>query len=437
MARFKRFVPRSLFGRSLLIIVTPLIILQVVAAYVFYERHWDNVSRHLALGLVGDITAVMKLIQAFPEKSDQAFVLWTARVFMRVDAYIEPNAVLAATAPPASGVDRYPELTSNLRTNLDRAFLVDTESDPRNVAISIQLDEGVMHVTVSRKRLFSSTTYIFILWMVGTSIVLIAVAVFFLRRQMRSIRRLAQAADGFGKGRQVPDFKAEGASEIRQAANAFLLMRERINRQIAQRTEMLAGVSHDLRTPLTRIKLHLAMLGDGEDIAALKGDIVEMEKMIDGYLAFARGEGGETPEPTDLSSLLEEVVASGRRKGSDIALESSGDMTVAVRRNALKRCFTNLIDNAQRHGEHVVVAASRRDDTVEVSIDDDGPGIPETERSEVFRAFYRLDASRNPETGGVGLGLTIARDVVRSHGGDLLLEEAPLGGVRALVRLPV
>ncbi len=437
MIRLKRFVPRTLFGRSLLIIVIPLILLQVVAAYIFYERHWDNVSRHLALGLVGDITAVMKLIQAFPEKSDRSFVLWTARVFMRIDTDIETGAALAEDGPLLRGADRYPELIRNLKAHIDRRFQVDTATDPKRVTISIQLDDGVMHVTASRKRLFSSTTYIFIMWMVGTSIVLMAIAVFFLRKQMRPIRRLAHAADSFGKGRQVPDFKAEGASEVRQAANAFLVMRERINRQIGQRTEMLAGVSHDLRTPLTRIKLQLAMLGGGEDIAALKADVAEMETMIDGYLAFARGEGGETPEPTDLSALLEEVVASGRRKGSDIVLESNGEMTVAVRPNALKRCLTNLIDNAQRHGEHVVVVASRRDDTVEIAIDDDGPGIPEAERNEVFKAFYRLDASRNPETGGVGLGLTIARDVVRAHGGDLLIEEAPIGGVRALVRLPV
>ena len=245
-----------------------------------------------ALGLVGDITAVIQLIEAFPDETDRAFVLWTARVFMRIDTRIEPGAVLAEDAPVPRRSDRYPELTRNLEQRVDRRFRVDAESDPNRVTISIQLDDGVMHVGASRKRLFSSTTYIFIMWMVGTSIVLMAIAVFFLRKQMRSIRRLAQAADSFGKGLQVPDFKAEGAVEVRQAANAFLLMRERINRQIAQRTEMLAGVSHDLRTPLTRIKLQLAMLGDSEDIAALKGDIAEMEKMVDGYLAFARGEGG-------------------------------------------------------------------------------------------------------------------------------------------------
>jgi len=294
-----------------------------------------------------------------------------------------------------------------------------------------------LHVITSRKRLFSSTTYIFIMWMVGSSIVLLAVAIYFLRNQMRPIRRLAVAADSFGKGRDVVDFKPEGAREVRQAAAAFIAMRERIRRQITQRTEMLAGVSHDLRTPLTRMRLQLAMLGEGEDIASLKADIAEMEKMIEAYLDFAKGEGPETPTPTDLSSLLAEVVASGRRNGGDIALTSNGDLTVPVRRNALKRCFSNLVENALRHGEHVTIAAERRGDVVEVAIDDDGPGIPEADREAVFRAFHRLDASRNFETGGVGLGLAIARDVVRGHGGDVLLSTSEAGGLRALVRLPV
>ncbi|MFQ5985091.1 MAG: ATP-binding protein [Alphaproteobacteria bacterium] len=437
MASLKRILPRTLFGRSLLMIVTPLILLQVVAAYIFYERHWDTVSRHMARGLAGEITSVIKMIHAFPDKDDQAFILWVARVAMDLDTRIEAGAALPDAAPPTRRGARYPELIRALKEQLDRPFRVDTESLPRQVAISVQLDDGVMHITTSRERLFSSTTYIFIMWMVGTSVVLLSIAVFFLRKQMSPIRRLAQAADSFGKGRPVDDFKPEGAAEVRQAAATFLVMRERIQRQMSQRTEMLAGVSHDLRTPLTRVKLQLAMLGQGEEIASLKSDVAEMEKMIDGYLAFARGEGSEAPTPTDLSVLLAEVVASGRRNGGDVALESNGDMTVAVRRNALKRCFTNLVDNALRHGKRVVIAAARRDDMVEVTIDDDGPGIPEAAREEVFRAFHRLDASRNPETGGIGLGLTIARDVVRGHGGDVVLATSPLGGLRALVRLPL
>ena len=437
MHPLKRLVPRTLFGRSLLIIVTPFILLQVISAYIFYERHWDTVSRYLAIGLVGDISAVISMLEAFPEDDDRAFVLWTSRVFLGLDTRIEAGAVLETTTAPDDTIYLYPDLIPTLSRRLGRPFLVASGSLTKRVAISVQLNDGVMHVVTSRKRLFSSTTYIFIMWMVGSSIVLLAVAIYFLRNQMRPIRRLAVAAEGFGKGREVVDFKPEGAREVRQAAAAFIAMRERIRRQITQRTEMLAGVSHDLRTPLTRMRLQLAMLGEGEDVASLEADVAEMEKMIEAYLGFAKGEGPETPTPTDLSSLLAEVVASGRRNGGDIALTSKGDLTVPVRPNALKRCFSNLVENALRHGEHVTVAAERRSDVVEVAIDDDGPGIPEDDREAVFRAFHRLDASRNVETGGVGLGLAIARDVVRGHGGDVLLSTSETGGLRALVRLPV
>ncbi len=437
MPRLKRFLPRTLFGRSLLIIVTPMVLMQVVVAYIFYERHWDTVSRHLAQGLAGDVATLVWMLDSPPGAEGQAQVLATAGEFMRLAARVEPGAILAGESLAGSG--RYPYLTATLDRRLGRPFRVEDQRTPKQrVAISVQLDDGVLHITTARRRVFSSTTYIFILWMVGSSIVLLAIAIYFLRRQIRPIRRLAQAADDFGKGREVGDFKPEGATEVRQAATAFRAMRARIKRQISQRTEMLAGVSHDLRTPLTRIKLHLAMLGDGDEIASLKSDVVEMEKMIEGYLAFARGEGGEAAAPTDLGALLDEVVARGRRDGGTIELaRRPEDITMAVRRDALTRCFTNLVDNAMRHGEHVVVAAERQNGSVEITIDDDGPGIPEHEREDAFRAFHRLDASRNPETGGVGLGLTIARDVVRSHGGEVVLGTSPAGGLRALVRLPL
>jgi two-component system osmolarity sensor histidine kinase EnvZ len=295
----------------------------------------------------------------------------------------------------------------------------------------------VLEVIAPRKRLFSSTTHIFIAWMVGTSLILLAIAIYFLRGQIRPIRRLAQAAESFGKGMQVVNFKPEGAREVRQAANAFLRMRERIQRQITQRTEMLAGVSHDLRTPLTRMKLQLAMLPENDYAAGLRGDVSEMEKMVDGYLAFARGEGSEVPVQVSLQDILEEVVEDSRRNGADVALENVIGVQITVRQHAIKRALTNLIDNASRHSHEVYVGATRKGDIVEITVDDDGPGIPKAQRESVFKPFFRIDQSRNAETGGVGLGLTIARDVVRNHGGDLLLGESAAGGLRALIRLPV
>jgi two-component system osmolarity sensor histidine kinase EnvZ len=295
----------------------------------------------------------------------------------------------------------------------------------------------VLTTVTTRKRLFSPTTYIFTLWMVGSSLVLVAVATIFMRNQVRPIRRLAAAANSFGKGRDVPHFRPAGAAEVRQAAQAFIEMRDRIKRQIEQRTEMLAGVSHDLRTPLTRMKLELAMLGDSAEIDELKADVEEMEKMVDGYLAFARGEGAAAPEPADISAVLEQVVASARKEGARIDLHTEEHLVLPVRLDAIRRCFTNLVLNAVRYGKHVQVRAGRRADAVEVLVDDDGPGIPADQREAVFRAFFRLDPSRNIETGGVGLGLTIARDVVRAHGGDILLDQSPLGGLRARLRLPL
>ncbi|MBM3573651.1 MAG: HAMP domain-containing protein, partial [Alphaproteobacteria bacterium] len=340
---------------------------------------------------------------------------------------------------PPSDIDSVlePPLVRALEERVQRPFRLQASARDRDIEINLQLPLGVLNVYTSRKRLFSPTTYIFIMWMVGTSLVLFAVAVVFLRNQTRPIRRLAMAADGFGKGRDVPHFRAEGATEVRQAAQAFLLMRERIQRQISQRTEMLAGVSHDLRTPLTRMKLELAMLGNSAEIQALRGDVADMERMVDGYLAFARGEGNEPPQPTDIARMLQDISVHARRSGYLVDIDIKDPGTVEIRPMAFKRVVSNLVDNACRHADRIRLSAVRVDHNVEIDIDDDGPGIPEGRREEMFKPFRRLDASRNAATGGTGLGLTIARDIMRSHGGDVTLERSPMGGLRAKIRLPV
>ncbi|MEM7652550.1 MAG: ATP-binding protein, partial [Pseudomonadota bacterium] len=300
---------------------------------------------------------------------------------------------------------------------------------------------------VPRERLFSATTYIFLLWMVGTSLVFFAMAMVFMRNQIRPIRRLASAADRFGKGLDIPTFKPEGATEVRRAAAAFNQMRARIERQMRQRTEMLAGVSHDLRTPLTRMKLQLAMISDAQGADDLATDVAELERMIEGYLMFARGEGTELAEETDLLLLLRRAVGDQVRGGQAVELEFSGHLAHAntqlelpLRPQAFRRAITNFLTNADRYAENTVVTITERlgngPGSVEITIDDDGPGIPPAEREAVFRPFYRVDWSRNTSTGGVGLGLSIARDVVRGHGGDVMLSESPLGGLRVFIRLP-
>jgi two-component system osmolarity sensor histidine kinase EnvZ len=259
-----------------------------------------------------------------------------------------------------------------------------------------------------------------------------------MRRELVPIEHLGVAADALGKGRDVPDFAFSGGTrEVRNAATAFHTMRIRLRRSIQQRTEMLAGVSHDLRTPLTRMKLSLALLPESPETRELADDVSDMERMIEGYLAFARGEGDEDPVPTDLSDILEDVAAGARRNNANIEVTWQGDMNVELRPIAMKRCLANLVGNALRYGTTVRLHAVRGRTSVEIMVDDNGPGIPPESHEDVFRPFFRLDQSRNVDTGGVGLGLTIARDIARSHGGDVSLAASPLGGLRVVVRIPV
>lgn len=430
-------LPRSLYGRSLLIIIMPLILLQLVSAWIFYDRHWDTITRRLSASIVGDIAQVTELLgtNPSPETRHAVFDMASRNFGLQVEwkAGVRLPDDIAGSG---SRVDDF--LGDALRNRFDRAVRIDESSYRERVVVDLQLDGAVLVVTIPGKRLFSITTVIFIMWMVGTSLILFAVASIFMRNQVRPIQRLAEAADQFGKGRELEeDFRAEGALEVRQAAAAFNVMRQRIRRQIRQRTDMLSGVSHDLRTPITRMKLQLAMLPDDSAAADLKGDIADMERMIEGYLTFARGEGDEPTENADLGRMVEDIVAVWRRNGVTIDSHVEGTLTAWLRPDAIKRGIENLVANASRYGSQLWVRAGRRGNAIEITVDDDGPGIPAVHREDVFRPFFRLDESRNPETGGTGLGLAIARDLLRSHGGDILLEESPHGGLRARIRLPV
>ena len=433
---FKRILPRSLFGRSVLILVTPLILVQAVATWVFYDRLWDTVVRRLASAAAGDIALTIDARSLTAGHQTQLFDL--AHGSTEFSFQLLPGAQLPDRPPAPTGslIERH--LTNALAERVGRPFQIDeaSQADQHVIDIAIQLPDGVLDVAVPRSRVLIGAPYIFILWMFGTALISFWLATTFLRNQVRSLRRLADAAEAFGKGRDVPNFKPEGATEVRQAAAAFLIMRERLQRQISQRTEMLAGVSHDLRTPLTRMKLELELLGDAEEVQGLRGDVSEMQQMIEGYLAFARGEGNEQPIVLDLVEFLQEAVATSRRGGTEISLISPKELHVPIRRDAFRRCLMNLIGNANRYGGHVWLTVVPTQGTVEMMIDDDGPGIPEALREAVFRPFFRLESSRNQATGGIGLGLTIARDIMLSHGGDLKLETSPQGGLRARLILP-
>lgn len=431
----KKILPRTLYGRALLIIVSPLILLQVVSTWIFYDRHWDSITWRLATSITGDIAMVIDQIRRDPDSIEIVFN--SAKKAMDLSMVYRPNEILPNEPVDSFGVlDRL--LVGAMNERVNKPFRIDSSAFTEEIIIDVQLAEGILTVIVPGRRVFSSTTYIFIMWMVGTSLVLFAVASVFMRNQVRPIRRLAQAVDSFGKGRDTEkDFKPEGATEVRQAAQAFNLMSQRIRRQIRQRTDMLSGVSHDLRTPLTRMKLQLAMLNESPEISELGDNVQEMEKMIDGYLTFARGEGGEKSIETDLTDLVAELAEQWRRNGLAIDHHSEGRIVTWLKPESFRRCLDNLLANARRYADHVWVQVGRRGDRIEVVIDDDGPGIPQEERENAFRPFYRMDRSRNPDTGGTGLGLAIARDVVRVHGGDIVLEDSPHSGLRVRVGLPV
>lgn len=433
----RRLLPRTLFGRSMLIIATPAVLVHIVATYVFFESHWSVLSNRLAVGLASEIAMVIAYSERAQDPQSRQRLLDVTRDTLGLRVAWMPQALLPARPDEQEDDIVEGRLSDALTDEVRRPHTVLADSGAETVTVEVQLPDGVMVFIAPLSRLFSSTTYVFVLWMAGTALVLFAVALIFMRNQIRPIRRLADAADRLGKGLDVPRFKIEGALEVRQAALAFLRMRERLRRQVAQRTEMLAGVSHDLRTPLTRMKLELAMMGDDPGIDELRQDVAEMEHMISGYLAFARGEGSEEAAAVNLSDLLDEIATDARRAGTLLWLEPAEAVELAVRPKALKRCIVNLVTNAAKFGDHVWLSMVVGEVAVDIIVDDDGPGIPADKRREVFRAFSRLERSRNPDTGGVGLGLTIARDIARTHGGDILLSDSPRGGLRATVRLPL
>jgi two-component system, OmpR family, osmolarity sensor histidine kinase EnvZ len=432
----KRVLPRSLLARSLLIMLVPLVVVQAVALQIFYGSHLDIVSRRLSGGVAGEIATSIELLQMFPNPVDQNWILRNAWDQFEMEMTVDHEGVLQPAPPLGPFNVSGAALNAALQEKVQLPFTIDSQSDPLSVVIHVQLPDGVLVVHAPRKRLFAATFYVFVIWLVGSSLAMFGIAALFMRNQVRAIRRLAAAAEAFGMGRDAGPIKPAGATEVRQAAVAFNRMQDRISRFLQQRTEMLAGVSHDLRTPLTRLRLALAVMPATEelrqDVAEMTGDVEEMERMIAAYLAFARGEGVEQARPTNLGAVLEDVAAGARRAGALVALQVPESLVLSLRADAVKRAVTNLVDNARRHSRNVALAAMRGSDRfVQVTVDDDGPGIPYDLRESAFKPF------ESGRLGGIGLGLSIARDIVRAHGGDIVLEDSPMGGLRARIRLPV
>ena len=426
----KSILPRSLFGRSLIILVTPLILVQVVLGYIFFDRHTETILRLLSNTISGDIQLIVEMVE-------------DGQNFERIAELAHQNLTLDLKLRPGERLKRmgiykstwlYGFMEEALHDKLKLPYFLRMDAD--NIYLDVEIRQGILHVETPRKRLFSRTTPLVLIWTTASALLLFIVASLFMRNQIRPLRRLGDAAERFGRGQDVGDYRPEGASEVRKAGLSFNIMRDRIRRQLTERTEMLAGVSHDLRTPLARMKLQLAMMPRDVEVLNLSEDVNQMQKMLEGYLNFARGAGDESPQSIVFSDFLYELKGEFRNSHLQILIQCPPELKIEIKVQLFKRCLMNLLVNSQRHAQHAWIMAHKNGRFLEITLDDDGPGIPESQREEVFRPFYRLDVSRNLETSGVGLGLSIARDVIRNHGGQIRLGESPHGGLRVHIRLP-
>lgn len=426
----KAILPKSMLGRTLLILVAPLVLLETISTYVYFGNHWDHITKSLANNIAGEVATVVALYNKNPE--DDKFIKYISGNNLKLWMEFIPRGVVRT---PISGELKDGILDNALRKHLFTPYTFEIRS--KNLVIQTEVENGVLEFSTPAKRLYDRSFSLYIMWVTGTSAILLLVAAIFLQNQVKPLRRLAIAADRFGKGRSFPLFKPEGAIEVRKVAQAFLDMKSRLHRQLTQRAEMLAGVSHDLRTPLTRMQLQLAMMPPSAETEGLQKDVDEMNQMLEGYLTFARGEGHEESRETDMNVLLKDVIGGRAQPDKIVHYQEMPSSKLSVKPQALKRCLMNLINNATRYGQEVWVRAHTEREHFIVKIEDNGPGIPKDKLSEVFKPFFRLDPSRNQSTGGVGLGLTIARDIAQSHGGDIKLGSSEKrGGLEVSLVLP-
>ncbi len=431
----KHFVPNGLVGRFCLIILLPLIIVQFSLGMIFYNSHWDKISHRLARDIYGEIELIANVINRQDMTNERiASVIQNAEKSLSLDMYWKPDGTLP-TRQKSRIMDMNEVLTKQFKS-LPYPHLISTSTDNRQ-HIYIQLDNGTLEVVVARKRFFSSTVWVFFWWMVLSSLLWFGVALIFMKNQLRAIIRLANAAELFGIGKDVNNFRPEGATEVRHAGTAFLLMKTRLQRYLSERTAMLAGVSHDLRTPLTRLKLQLSLLPQDENTRGMEQDVNDMENMLNGYLAFARGDGREESTELALNPFLTNLVDKFKKTNHSIDLILRDEAHIIGRPTDLSRAIGNLIANAGRYATKTWVKIKKNKDIVQIIIDDNGAGIPKKDRENVFKPFVRLEESRNRETGGVGLGLPIARDILLAHGGDITLDKSPQKGLRVVVSLPI
>lgn len=434
----ERNTPRGLYYRSLLILIAPVVLLQTIMTGIILNNHWDDVTKLLGRSLTRQIGMITTLY----DQSDKSEATVNRLEGLARDRFkFDIDIVRGAKLPPPierrffSLADK--KLTQYMERETGRPFWINTEAGDGKVEIQVEAQPGlIFRIRTDEDRAFAAGTWPLLSWMLISSVVLLSIAVIFLRNQIKPIVDLADAAQSFGMGREVKSYQPRGATEVRQAGLAFLDMKERISRHVEQRTAMLAGVSHDLRTILTRFKLELAFLGDSPKVTPLKEDVEEMQRMLEAYLAFVKGDGGETTAEVNLEQLLSSVARSIARGEERVTLDVE-DRTVSVKPNAFRRLMSNLLNNSVRHAKNVAVQGSVEGHLLTICVDDDGPGIPQASREEAFRPFVRLDHARNLDETGTGLGLAIARDIAHAHGGEIRLDDSPLGGLRAIVQIPV
>jgi two-component system, OmpR family, osmolarity sensor histidine kinase EnvZ len=434
----ERLLPRGLYHRSLIIVIAPIVLLQAIMAGIILNRHWDDVTKVLGRSLSREIGLLTTLYDA-SDKSDAAVANIEQLARGKLD--LELDIIRGGSLPPPIDRTFYSlvdsKMTKYLERETGRPFWIDSSAGDSKVEIQVEAAKGlIFRIRTDEERAYAASTFPLLAWMVVSALVLLGIAVLFLRNQIKPIVELADAAKSFGMGRDVKQFRPRGASEVRDAGMAFMDMQSRISRHVEQRTAMLAGVSHDLRTILTRFKLELAFLGDGPKVTPLKEDVDEMQRMLEAYIAFVRGDGGEKTAAVNLEQLMSSVAKSIARESSRIELDVP-DLDVNVKPNAFRRLMTNLVGNAARYAGRVAVKGSVADHMLTLQIDDDGPGIPMESREDAFRPFVRLDNARNLDETGTGLGLAIALDIAHAHGGEIRLDDSPLGGLRAVVQIPV
>ena len=429
--RFKNFLPKGLYSRSLLIIIVPIVVLQGILTFVFLDRHWQLVTRKLSSAVASEIATFIDVAPSLGINK----IAQLSQDFYDVKVNFISNQTLIINPPkPKNLVES--TLSKELSRTMKNSFWVDAHTYEKRVIVQIEKTEGVYEFIIPRRNVYATNSHIFLVWMVISSLLLVSVAVIFMRQQIKPIEKLSKAAQQFGLGKKMENFKPSGATEVRRAAEAYLKMQERIERFIEQRTLMLAGVSHDLRTPLTRLKLQLEMLADDKTNTELLSDVNEMQKMLENYLDFAEDVTKEKATKIDLNSMIKEIIENEAIENKIINLNTKNDNPIffECRSIAMKRCITNLLNNACSYGNNINVSLDKKKDIISISIEDDGPGINKKDYDKAVKPFIRLDSSRNQNIPGSGLGLSISQDITSNHGGKLIMSRSDMGGLKVQLK---